>query len=269
MTRPRALPQFVKAVGIDGQPQYGEMQLFKLALGSGKDDALYAKDSRGNMYLLVPGYDKNAVEEIRGTLAGGGYSWAFNPSRAAVSPGAEHPSPQRVTLPLAPARSDTSTFLPATTLLAPAVDGALRNNWLFEILGNPNQYVYKLWKGPHDYRVRVIVDHFVTAEQPASISLKSRLASVDGFGRWLGKLRAGRAAAGGDLKVVVNPLNFTARHESSAIATSVSTKLQFGYDVSTASRTRQQAYIDGGEPVMDLISIDTKAMLSSTGCAAI
>jgi hypothetical protein len=140
----------------------------------------------------------------------------------------------------------------------PAVDGALRNNWRFEILGNLNQYVYELWKGPHDYRVRVVVDHFVTAEQPASISFKSRLASVDGFGKWLGKLRAGRGAGGGDLKAVLNPLNFTVRHESSAITTSVSTKLQFGYDVSTATRARQQAYIDSGEPVLDLISIDTK-----------
>ncbi len=263
--RPRALPQFVRPVGIDRQPQHGQMQLFKLVLGGGKDDAYYAKDSGGNMYLLQAGYEKGAVKEIRDTLAGRGYSRAFGLSPAAGSLKAKRPSIRPATARPAAAPPQASQVAASasagssgTSALVPAVDGALRSNWLFEILGNPNQYVYELWKGPHDYRVRVIVDHFVTAEQPASISFKSRLASVDGFGKWFGKLRAARGAGGGDLKAALNPLNFTVRHESSAIATSVSTKLQFGYDVSNKSRARQQEYISGGEPVMDLISIDTK-----------
>ncbi len=248
--RPRALPQFVRAVGIEGKPQYGEMWLFRGSLRVGGNDDYYAKDSGGNMYPLRSGSDKGAIKEIRVNLAVRGYSRAFVPPPATGSLGAQRPPVQQTVPQTAPT--------PLTSTLVPTLEHAIRKNWLFEVLGSPNQYVYELWKGPHDYRVRMIVDHFVTAEQPASISFKSRLASVGGFGKWLGSVRTGRGPLAGDLKATMNPLNFTVRHESSASATSVSTKLQFGYDVSGASSARQHEYIDCGEPVMDLISIDTK-----------
>jgi hypothetical protein len=49
------------------------------------------------------------------------------------------------------------------------------------------------------------------------------------------------------------------RHESSALKTSTGTKLRFGHDVTRESDAKRREYSAAGEPVMDLISIETQA----------
>jgi hypothetical protein len=113
-------------------------------------------------------------------------------------------------------------------------------NWIYENLQAPNQYVYPLWEGPHDYIVRVVMDQGATAMQPASVSLKATLAAV------------------GDRRAISNLGKVSVRYESSSLKTSTGTKLQFGYDVTRESESKRREYRDAGEPVMDLISIETK-----------
>jgi hypothetical protein len=113
--------------------------------------------------------------------------------------------------------------------------------WIYENLKLPNQRLFTLWDGPHDYIVRVVMDTDAVAVQPASLSIKATLAGVGGR---RAELKLGKLAV---------------RHESSALKASTGTKLQFGYDVTRESDAKRREYSDVGEPVMDLISIETKA----------
>jgi hypothetical protein len=127
---------------------------------------------------------------------------------------------------------------------APDRDAATRpEGWLYENLSVAGQYIVPVWSGPHDYMMRVVIDDRVTAVQPASISVKTTLASA------------------ADPNAVLRAPNLSIRHESAAQKTSTGTKLQLGYDVTRERREKQREYIDDGEPVMDLISIETKGEL--------
>jgi hypothetical protein len=112
--------------------------------------------------------------------------------------------------------------------------------WIYENLKLPNQHIYELWHGPHDYTVRVVMDQEAVAVQPASLSIKATIADVGGK---RAELKLGKVAV---------------RYESSALKTSTGTKLQFGYDVTRAPAEKRREYSAVGEPVMDLISIETK-----------
>jgi hypothetical protein len=115
------------------------------------------------------------------------------------------------------------------------------DGWIYENLKLPNQHIYELWDGPHDYTVRVVMDQQAVAVQPASLSLKVTIADVGGK---RAELKLGKLAV---------------RYESSALKSSTGTKLQFGYDVTRESEAKRREYSAAGEPVMDLISIETKA----------
>ena len=141
--------------------------------------------------------------------------------------------------PVAPTSSQS-----ASAAASPSCEGVTCNEgWLYENLRTPGQHILPVLNGPHDYMVRLVIDDRVTAVQPPSISVKTTLASV------------------GDARAVLRGPNVTIRDESSSIKTSTGTKGQFGYDVTRADLAKQHEYIDTGEPVMDLISIETKGEL--------
>jgi hypothetical protein len=148
------------------------------------------------------------------------------------------------------ARARTQLARPATGLRgsADAAPPSTRSSpldasdgWIYENLKLPNQHIYELWDGPHDYTVRIVMDRNAAAVQPASLSAKVTLA---GFNGRRAELKLGKVAL---------------RHEGSALKSSTGTKLQFGYDVTREPESKRREYSDVGEPVMDLISIETKA----------
>jgi hypothetical protein len=130
---------------------------------------------------------------------------------------------------------------PLPTSAPPKSPLAASSGWIYENLKLPNQHIYELWRGPHDYTVRVVMDQEAMAVQPASLSIKATVADV---GTRRAEFKLGKLAV---------------RHESSALKASTGTKLQFGYDVMHAPEAKRREYSAAGEPVMDLISIETKA----------
>jgi hypothetical protein len=130
---------------------------------------------------------------------------------------------------------------PPSTATKPKSPLDASGGWIYENLKLPNQHIYELWDGPHDYTVRIVMDQEAAAVQPASLSLKATIADV---GTRRAEFKLGKIAV---------------RHESSALKSSTGTKLQFGYDVTRAPESKRREYSTTGEPVMDLISIETKA----------
>jgi hypothetical protein len=144
--------------------------------------------------------------------------------------------------PLAPGRVTDRSDEPAARLAAPISSASADTTfgWLYEDLRNPSQHILPIFKGPHDYMGRVVINDRVTALQPASISVKTTVAGVGGP----------IAEQSGH--------NVTVRHESASFKTSSGTSIQIGVDVTRESKERQLEYIHRGEPVMDLILIETK-----------
>jgi hypothetical protein len=174
----------------------------------------------------------DAVAEIEAATAPAG-------ARQQLSP-AQRDGLARARVALARPAPRTSAA-PRSTATAPRSPLDASGGWIYENLKLPNQHIYELWDGPHDYTVRIVMDQQAVAVQPASLSLKATIADV-------GTRRA-------DVKLG----KLTVRHESSALKHSTGTKLQFGYDVTRASEAKRREYSAAGEPVMDLISIETKA----------
>jgi hypothetical protein len=143
---------------------------------------------------------------------------------------------------------------PVAAGAAPAAKNPLdeQANWLYENLKLRNQRIFNLWKGPHDYVVRVVSERNAVGRQPASISVKTTLAGV-GLDLRLA-LRTFR-----DTAVKRSMPNMSIQYVSSALKSSTGTKLQFGYDVMHSPKNKRADYSRLGEPVMDLISIETKA----------
>jgi hypothetical protein len=107
-------------------------------------------------------------------------------------------------------------------------------------LAHLGQHILPIFQGPHDYMARVVINDRVTAVQPPSVSVKT---TVAGIGGPIAEHRGRHVAV---------------RHESAAFKTTTGTSIQFGVDVTRAGKEKQLEYINAGEPVMDLISIETK-----------
>lgn len=116
---------------------------------------------------------------------------------------------------------------------------SFRNTWFYFILDNPNQRVFYLGR-VHDWFTRVVVDSGTVGPQPASFVVKSSL-------------------TGGDGSITkFNPPNLAIRVDSGMRAR-WGTALQVGTDLSNAPLDKQLEYAKAGDPIMDLISIQTFA----------
>jgi hypothetical protein len=205
------------------------MSLWERESDSSGRPLFYAQGPRGNRYLLTDPISRMPVETKADAMTRARELMVYD--AAAFHPLQEHQSTPSSPVSDVGARSapgaSYGNSVPTTT-----------DNWIYENLRADKQHVYTLWDGPHDYMVRLVMDQFVGAVQPANITLKSALSVVNG-----------KAAK-------LKPFNFTVRHESSSFKVSTGSKLQFGYDVTREDKNKRLEYTAVGEPVMDLISIE-------------
>lgn len=121
---------------------------------------------------------------------------------------------------------------------------AFENTWFYYILNTPKQRVFYLSK-VHDWFARVVVDSGSTALQPASFLVKSSLADAGGW----------------------RPTNVAMRLESN-VRSRWGTSVQIGTDVSNLSKDKQLEYAEAGQPIMDVVSIQTAADFNYAGYRA-
>jgi hypothetical protein len=130
---------------------------------------------------------------------------------------------------------------PPKAVASPLESQARWETWLKEVFPtDDSQRVFYLRGDAHASFVRVVSNLNVVKVEPSSVSVRYQIASLD----------SARTA------YKFHRLNLTLRAESSYLKTRLGTQIQFGRDATQSPRAVRARWIDRGEPILDVVSIE-------------